>query len=434
MDESDGAKKKGMDESIPTNEKPKVTDESLNDKGASGVDERNAGKTLGEGSEKSVLKRPLQDVKHEEDKSFSSLDDNERDDGNAGILSTDTSAMAHGVSSSDVGDNEVMKLEERRAYNRRNAARSRQRVKDQLRDLQQQVIAHTTTRSELERTNVRLLAENNVLRDEVHKLRTILSGAPLFGQQSQTLQPFLQQQMSLALNPTVPYATQPTTAKQIPPTTQSAQVSFSNTIPQQQSNQTQLGFFPSPSTQTNQQQFAVGDDNSQQNAIVQLLLQQIMNNNNISSTQISNSSTNEQQQIAVQQHQSQLQSQPQPHHDNPLASFMSFVSGGGNAMIPSNEEAAVDRSQQQLLASTGPTLTEAQSTAATIFQNSYPVVHPQQFDQLNFQELQQSFRMQQQQLHYDQKHDLDDKTNESSSKKYRGADDNVDRYEDTTGV
>ena len=292
--------------------------------------------------------------------------DSSFEDHHDGAPSTDTSATNHGA---PAGDSDQMRLEERRAYNRRNAARSRQRVKDQLRDLQQQVIAHTTAKSELERHNVRLLAENNVLRDEVHKLRTILSGAPLFGQQQQSLQPFLNQPFPVGLGAPGQSASQQSTGTPFPtvmePTSQATpQIMLPNTTAQQQ-NLPPFNFFSSSAQGQIQQEPSsyiptitnqVGDRTDNQNAMLQLLLQQLMNttssssnSNNISTTQLPSTNGPHEQMLQMHMNQQQQQQQQLPPPlppDNSLGAFMSFLSQGANASAPSNTEAKILESLQ----------------------------------------------------------------------------------------
>jgi regulator of replication initiation timing len=71
-------------------------------------------------------------------------------------------------------DDEARKLTEKRAYNRRNAARARQRVKDQLADLSQKVDSYVNKCSELERDNKKLSEQNKQLGSENEKLRRIV--------------------------------------------------------------------------------------------------------------------------------------------------------------------------------------------------------------------------------------------------------------------
>ena len=411
MNETSTYMKNGSDESGRTHEELNVTPR-----------ESSQGKGYGDDmkSETTSLKR-IRDLNNAE-ASDSSLDDH-----NDGVPSTDTSATNLGAPVGESGGvSDQMRLEERRAYNRRNAARSRQRVKDQLRDLQQQVIAHTTSRSELERTNVRLLAENNVLRDEVHKLRTILSGAPLFGQQQQTLQPFLQQPFGIGPNaqfmaqggstqqPTnrqfpslmEPSATQPTSQLMLPnvaPHQQQQQHNPFNFYPP--SNQNQMQQEPAPSTQsfTNQ----AGDGSNNQNAVVQMLLQQIMNNNNnnnAAATQLPNNTGTQEPTLQLQPQQlqqQQQQQQPLPQ-DNSFAAFMAFVGGGGNAAAPSTADGKASESQQASV-SMGSLSNDAQQQSSST-QTSYGLI-PQQQQQFDVQELQQSFLSQQQQQPYAIKED-----------------------------
>ena len=402
MNETSTYMKNGSDESGRTHEELNVTPR-----------ESSQGKGYGDDmkSETTSLKR-IRDLNNAE-ASDSSLDDH-----NDGVPSTDTSATNLGAPVGESGGvSDQMRLEERRAYNRRNAARSRQRVKDQLRDLQQQVIAHTTSRSELERTNVRLLAENNVLRDEVHKLRTILSGAPLFGQQQQTLQPFLQQPFGIGPNAQFMAqggSTQQPTNRQFPSlmepsaTQPTSQLMLPNVAPQQQqqhnpfnfyppSNQNQMQQEPAPSTQsfTNQ----AGDGSNNQNAVVQMLLQQIMNNNNnnnAAATQLPNNTGTQEPTLQLQPQQlqqQQQQQQPLPQ-DNSFAAFMAFVGGGGNAAAPSTAEGKASESQQASV-SMGSLSNDAQQQSSST-QTSYGLIPQQQ--QFDVQELQQSFLSQQQQL------------------------------------
>ena len=353
-------------------------------------------------------------MKRVRESNLNEASDSSLEDHNDGILSTDTSATNQGAPVADGGGvSDQMRLEERRAYNRRNAARSRQRVKDQLRDLQQQVIAHTTSRSELERTNVRLLAENNVLRDEVHKLRTILSGAPLFGQQQQSLQPFLQQPFHVGLNGNAQFLTQGVSHQNPSRSFQSmidssAQPTSQNML-SNAATQQQIPFsFYSASTQNQMQQdpassgqpFATpaGDGSNNQSAMVQLLLQQIMNNtsnNNPAAHQLPNTTATQEQSLQLQQQQ--MLQQPPQQSDNAFAAFMAFVGAGAgaNASIPSNVEGKVLESQQQS-SSIGSLLNDTQQPLSST-QSAYPLIQQQQMDQLNVQELQQSIFSQQQQ-------------------------------------
>lgn len=123
------------------------------------------------------------------------------------------------ISSQQLENNQ--KIEERRAYNRRNAARARQRTKDQFQELHARLEEYAAQCSELERRCDRMAEENATLRDENLKLRQqqLLAGGaatssaslntnnvslfgqqqqqryqqPLFAQQSQDL--FIQQQL-----------------------------------------------------------------------------------------------------------------------------------------------------------------------------------------------------------------------------------------------
>ena len=390
MSESNIYMKKGNDESGRTQEEANVTPhESSQDKGY--VD--------GTKGETASLKRTRE--ANDAAASDSSLDDH-----NDGVPSTDTSATVGGGGGDTSGMSDQMRLEERRAYNRRNAARSRQRVKDQLRDLQQQVIAHTTSKSEMERSNVRLLAENNVLRDEVHKLRTILSGAPLFGQQQQTLQPFLQQPYGFGANtqflnqgvsqqqptnkafPTLSESTsQPPTSQMMLPNASTQQQPFSffpsstqNQVPQQE-----------PSSNTPSFANQAGDGSNNQSAVVQLLLQQIMSNNNASVTHQQNGTGTLE--PTLQQQMPQPPQQVPPQQDNSFAAFMAFVGGGANASAPSATELKSLESQQQSLLSS--LSSDGHQPSST--QTGFALLQQQQFDQHNVSELQQSYLSQQQQ-------------------------------------
>lgn len=396
MEESDSKSEVKLCESRNTEKQMRVRTTSSN-----GKPNENEGVTSGEGKS---LKRPKVELNRGDD-SVSSNDFHERDDG---APSTDTSAVATGIGISGDGaeTTDEARLEERRAYNRRNAARSRQRVKDQLRDLQQQVIAHNATRSELERTNVRLLAENNVLRDEVQKLRSILSGAPLFGQQLQSLQPFVQQQLTMGFNPATQLAQQGNNAQQQtvtrPLTTNMNTVAQPMTqtlypnATQQQQNQLS-SFFPSTtqaqvaqqdpkSTFSSQMSHTVGDstNNGQPNAVVQLLLQQLLN----ASTSNANNMTQLPSNI---QNQTNL-TQPQMQQDNAFAALMAMVAGNTNPALSSST------GQQQNASSgiaTSNSIADTQMQQNSIQANTTANSNQQQqYDQRNFQEMQQSFLLQ----------------------------------------
>jgi regulator of replication initiation timing len=298
------------------------------------------------------------------------------------------------IEGDNVGVSEEMRLEERRAYNRRNAARSRQRVKDQLRDLQQQVVAQTASRSELERSNVRLLAENNVLRDEVHKLRSLLSGAPLFGTQTQAVQPFLQQQYPMSSNPNVQFVAQgaPHPSSRTIPSLMgppASQMSFP-TVQQQGL----LGYFPpmtpsqiqqDPSLSAsaaplNQMQMAgSAADTNQQNAFVQLLLQQFMSNNgNVVSNQMSNNTGTQNQPSPLHQ---QYREEPPQQEDHTLSTF---------------DADGTSSSLQQQAFLRDPLSTDGlQAPAPEFVQNSYPLQH-QTVSQPNAQDVEQPSLLQQQ--------------------------------------
>jgi hypothetical protein len=252
-----------------------------------------------------------------------------------------TTMIAPEAGGSDVSANvdseqsEQMRLEERRAYNRRNAARSRQRVKDQLRDLQQQVMKQSTTTQELERANVRLVAENSVLRDEVNKLRSIISGAPLLGQQPQpqTLQPFLQQlPFNASAAPLSAQAGAHSTLQipnpymvQNPNLQQQAQLHSSllphtASFPQAAPSQPSSSITPSDS----------GTDINQQSQMMQLLLQHLINGGGANNPMFPGQ---EQLQLAaIQQQQQQIHQQQQQQQDQQasLAAFMALLSGKGN--------------------------------------------------------------------------------------------------------
>lgn len=384
--------KKGSDESGRTHEEANVTPrESTQEKGC----------------QDGTTKAEMTSLKRMRGLNTNEASDSSLEDQNDGVPSTDTSATNQGAPVTDGGGgvSDQMRLEERRAYNRRNAARSRQRVKDQLRDLQQQVIAQTASRSELERTNVRLLAENNVLRDEVHKLRTILSGAPLFGQQQQSLQPFLQQPFQASLGGNAQFLTQGTSHQNSGRPFQTimdstgqpggSQIMLPNATTQQQ--QIPYNFYSSTQNQMQQEQTAsaqsfatpTNDGSNNQSAMVQLLLQQIMNNNNTNnSTAPHLPTTNGAQEQSLQLQQQQIHQQP----DNSFAAFMAFVGAGAgvNAPTPSAVEGKALESQQQSASNDG------QQPSSVSTQSGYPLLQQQQFDQLNVQELQQSFLSQHQ--------------------------------------
>jgi hypothetical protein len=323
------------------------------------------------------------------------------------ILSGPTSDMNANVESEQ---SEQMRLEERRAYNRRNAARSRLRVKDQLRDLQQQVMKQTATSSKLERSNVRLVAENSVLRDEVNKLRSLLSGAPLFGQQPQSLQPFVPQ-FPISVNPAVSHTSQTSphhqTALQIsnptaPSIQQMPQFMFNNPMAQQQLP----GSTSSLVSSTSHQQQVSGHNNDihQQNQLMQLLLQHIMNSNGTNTSPvIYPTSTQEQQHFAAaQQHQAQQEEQQAS-----LASFMAFLGGGGNPAESSVAQGTTTgiSFQQQAMALPGSSVLTETPSISSVFHQHHPSVHQQpqlvqqeiqqlthQIQQQNQQELQQNDR------------------------------------------
>jgi hypothetical protein len=286
----------------------------------------------------------------------------------ASTVMPSTTVIAPEAGGSDLSANidseqsEQIRLEERRAYNRRNAARSRQRVKDQLRDLQQQVLKQSTTTQELERANVRLVAENSVLRDEVNKLRSIISGTPLLGPQPQSLQPFLQQ-LPFSSS-TAPLSSQTTThgqnTLQIPTSTAAQQLNSymlqNPNLQQQQLHSTVLPHTSSfPQVATSQPSSNItpsdaGSDINQQNQMMQLLLQHLISGGSAINPMFP---AHEQLQLgSVQQQQQQIhQQQQQQDQQASFAAFMALLGGKGN---------------------TGPSLQHQQGMPLTLGEQSFP--------------------------------------------------------------
>jgi hypothetical protein len=81
----------------------------------------------------------------------------------------------------DDPEEERRKLEEKRAYNRRNAARARQRTKEHILDLTARAERFAAKNNELQRANDTLVAEVKLLRDENQRLRQLVGAAGVSG-------------------------------------------------------------------------------------------------------------------------------------------------------------------------------------------------------------------------------------------------------------
>lgn len=98
--------------------------------------------------------------------------DEESDSKRAALSTEDGSA---GDSQPEDAEDEGRKLEEKRAYNRRNAARARQRVKDQLTDLSEKVENFSHLNDTLKEANEDLKAKMKVLSEENQSLKLHIS-------------------------------------------------------------------------------------------------------------------------------------------------------------------------------------------------------------------------------------------------------------------
>jgi hypothetical protein len=98
--------------------------------------------------------------------------DEEGDSKRAALSTEDGSA---GDSQPEDAEDEAHKLEEKRAYNRRNAARARQRVKDQLTDLSEKVENFSHLNDTLKQANEELQDKVKVLTEENQSLKLHMS-------------------------------------------------------------------------------------------------------------------------------------------------------------------------------------------------------------------------------------------------------------------
>lgn len=83
--------------------------------------------------------------------------------------------------SSAEDDEEARKLEEKRAYNRRNAARARQRTKEHILELTARAERFAARNEDLQRTNDTLMAEVKLLREENQRLRQLVGATGATG-------------------------------------------------------------------------------------------------------------------------------------------------------------------------------------------------------------------------------------------------------------
>jgi hypothetical protein len=97
----------------------------------------------------------------------------EEDDSKRAALSTEDGSA--GDSQPENPEDEGRKLEEKRAYNRRNAARARQRVKDQLTDLSEKVENFSHLNDTLKEANEKLQDKVKVLTEENQSLKLHMS-------------------------------------------------------------------------------------------------------------------------------------------------------------------------------------------------------------------------------------------------------------------
>jgi hypothetical protein len=98
--------------------------------------------------------------------------DEEGDSKRAALSAEDASV---GDSQPEDAEEEARKLEEKRAYNRRNAARARQRVKDQLTDLSEKVENFSHQNDNLKQDNEELREKVNMLTEENQSLKLHMS-------------------------------------------------------------------------------------------------------------------------------------------------------------------------------------------------------------------------------------------------------------------
>jgi hypothetical protein len=97
----------------------------------------------------------------------------EEGDSKRAALSTEDGSV--GDSQPEDPEEESRKLEEKRAYNRRNAARARQRVKDQLTDLSEKVENFSHQNDTLKQDNEELRNKNKILTEENQSLKLHMS-------------------------------------------------------------------------------------------------------------------------------------------------------------------------------------------------------------------------------------------------------------------
>lgn len=109
----------------------------------------------------------------------------------------------------DEGEGDASKLESKRAYNRRNAARARQRVKDQLSDLSKKVENFSHLNGNLEATNAQLRAQLKTAEEENKSMKqfiaTKMGGASAIGEVLSPTPPASQgAAVASPLNPFIP--------------------------------------------------------------------------------------------------------------------------------------------------------------------------------------------------------------------------------------
>jgi hypothetical protein len=99
----------------------------------------------------------------------------EEGDSKRAALSTEDGSAGDGDSQPEDEEDEGKKLEEKRAYNRRNAARARQRVKDQLTDLSEKVENFSHQNDNLKQANEELRDKVKMLTEENQSLKMHMS-------------------------------------------------------------------------------------------------------------------------------------------------------------------------------------------------------------------------------------------------------------------
>jgi hypothetical protein len=121
----------------------------------------------------------IYDTNKEEPKAISgtkrSLQDPSDEEGDSKRAALSTEDGSAGDSQPEDAEDEAHKLEEKRAYNRRNAARARQRVKDQLTDLSEKVENFSHLNDTLKQANEELQEKVKVLTEENQSMKLIMS-------------------------------------------------------------------------------------------------------------------------------------------------------------------------------------------------------------------------------------------------------------------